>query len=58
VKDIQNQLAKLENEIADCELIARMAVDPAKRELFNQLVEKYSELRDQLRTTVHKLDAA
>lgn len=31
MKDYQRKISQLEIEIADCELIAKMAVDPEKR---------------------------
>ena len=58
MKDILNQLNHLDCEIADCELIAKMAVDPAKRELFNRLVEQYRKMRDDLRQVIKADDAA
>jgi hypothetical protein len=41
MRDMQVQLEKLRTDAADCDLISKMATDPAKRELFARLAEHY-----------------
>ena len=58
MKDILDQLNHLECEITDCKLIAKMAADPAKRQQFNELAAKYTEMRDQLRVLIDRQNVA
>ena len=48
MKDIKQQLEKLAAEADDCDLIAKLAGDPAKRETFRRLASKYRSMHDEL----------
>ena len=41
MRDMRAQLEKLRTEAAECEMIANLATDKAKQELFTRLAEYY-----------------
>lgn len=44
MQDMKAHLEKLQVQMAECEMIARLATDKAKRELFARLAEHYKSL--------------
>lgn len=42
--DFKRQIEKLETDAAECDLIAKLAVDNAKRQVFANLAEQYLKL--------------
>lgn len=42
--DLENRLERFETLTAECELIAKLATDSAKRELYFKLSEQFREL--------------
>lgn len=42
--DIRAHLEKLQNQIAECEMIRDLATDPKKRDLFDRLARHYTTL--------------
>ena len=42
--DLENRLERFETLTAECELIAKLATDSAKREFYLKLAEQYREL--------------
>lgn len=52
MKDMQAQLQKLIVEAAECELIATLATDRAKRDLFTRLAEHYGILASEVRRAI------
>lgn len=52
MKDMQVQLEKLRTEAADCALIARLATNQAKRELFTKLSEHFSVLASEVQKAI------
>jgi uncharacterized protein YdcH (DUF465 family) len=48
MKDMLAHLEKLRKETAECEIIAKLALDDRKRELFARLADHYRELADEI----------
>jgi hypothetical protein len=48
--DLQDRLERLETLIAECELIAKLATDSAKRELYLRLAVQYHEIAADMRS--------
>ncbi|MGH6681441.1 MAG: hypothetical protein ACREDL_21485 [Bradyrhizobium sp.] len=44
MQDMKAHLEKLQVQMAECEMIAKLATDTAKRELFARLAEHYKAL--------------
>ena len=44
MKDMQEQLEKLQIQLVECEIIRDLATDPKKRDLFAKLAEHYKVL--------------
>jgi hypothetical protein len=51
-------LEQFETLAAECELIAKLATDKAKRELYSRLALHYRELSADMRKTIATKDAA
>jgi hypothetical protein len=56
--DLEAKLERFETLVAECELIAKLAMDGAKRELYLRLALHYRELTDDMRTAIATKDAA
>jgi hypothetical protein len=54
----ERRLERFETLTADCELIAKTAMDEAKRELYLRLALHYRELVADMRTAIATKDAA
>lgn len=54
MKDISKYLEKLECDAAECEMIAHLTTDGAKREVFLRLTESFRRLADELRGKIEK----
>jgi hypothetical protein len=52
MQDMKAQLENLQVQIADCEMIAKLATDRAKRELFGRLARHYRQLAAELERTI------
>lgn len=52
MKDYQNRFELLQQEAADCELIARLATDKVKAQRFNRLAEQYRAMADDMREAI------
>jgi plasmid stability protein len=50
--DLQAKLEQFETLIAECELIAKLATDGAKRELYLRLASHYRELEADIRKAI------
>jgi len=48
MRDMATQLEMLQVQMAECEMIARLATDKAKRELFTRLAAHYKALADEV----------
>jgi hypothetical protein len=48
MKDMQAHLEKLRAQIAECELIRDLAIDPIKRDLFTKLALHYEVLAGEI----------
>jgi hypothetical protein len=48
MRDMRAHLETLRTETADCEMIARLATDKAKQELFTKLAEHYRVLASEV----------
>ena len=48
--NLEAKLERFETLAAECELIAKLALDGKKRELYFRLAEHYRELADDIRT--------
>jgi hypothetical protein len=44
ITDLRTRLERFETDAAECEIIARLATDKAKRELYSRLALHYREL--------------
>jgi hypothetical protein len=58
VTDLEAKLEQFETLVAECELIAKLATDGAKRELYLRLALHYRELVADMRKMVTTKDAA
>jgi hypothetical protein len=56
--DLQDRLERFETLTAECELIAKLATDSTKRELYLRLALHYRELAGDLRRAIATKDAA
>jgi hypothetical protein len=56
--DFEVKLDRFETLAAECELIAKLATDGAKRELYLPLSLHYRELSDDMRKVIATKDAA
>ncbi|WP_197033476.1 hypothetical protein [Bradyrhizobium sp. URHD0069] len=56
--DLQAKLEQFEIDAAECELIAKLATDEAKRELHSRLALHYRQLAADLRKAIATKDAA
>jgi len=56
--DLQDRLERFETLSAECELIAKLATDASKRELYLRLTMQYRELAGDLRKAIATKDAA
>ena len=56
--DLEAKLERFETVAADCELIAKLATDTAKRELYLRLALHYRELVAEMRKAIATKDAA
>lgn len=52
MKDMQLQLEKLRTEATDCALIAKLATNKAKRDLFEKLAEHYNVLATEVQRAI------
>jgi hypothetical protein len=52
MKDLKSELEKLEVNAEDCELIARLATDPGKRETFKRIAKQLREMAAELRADI------
>jgi hypothetical protein len=52
MKDMQAQLEKLQTEASECALIASLATDKKKRDLFAKLAEHYSVLAAEVQRAI------
>ena len=57
MKDMQAQLEKLRTEASECELIANLATDKTKRELFTKLAEHYKVLASEVERVINENEA-
>ena len=57
MRDMQAHLEKLRTETAECEMIARLATDRAKQELFAKLAEHYKVLASELERAIKQKEA-
>jgi hypothetical protein len=58
MNDLQAKLERFEIDAAECEIIARLATDTAKRELYLRLALHYRELVADMRKAIATKDAA
>jgi len=58
MRDMRAQLEKLRTESAECEMIARLATDKAKRELFTRLAEHYKVLASEVERAIKQAEAS
>jgi hypothetical protein len=56
--DLEAKLERFETLVAECELIAKLATDGAKRELYLRLALHYRELGDDIRKLIATKHAA
>ena len=56
--DLQTVLERFETDAAECEIIARLAMDGAKRELHSRLALHYRELAADMRKAIATKNAA
>lgn len=56
MKEMQHQLETLRTEAANCALVATLATDRAKRELFAKLAEHYNVLAAEVRRAIADKD--
>jgi hypothetical protein len=54
---MQAHLEKLRTETAECEMIARLATDRAKQDLFAKLAEHYKVLASELERAIKQKEA-
>lgn len=52
MQDMEAQLEKLQLQMAECEMIARLATDRAKRQLFGRLAEHYKTLATEIERAI------
>jgi SepF-like predicted cell division protein (DUF552 family) len=52
MKDLKAELEKLEVNAEDCELIARLAAEPSKRETFKRIAKQLRDMAAELRADI------
>ena len=52
MKDLKAEVEKLEVNAEDCELIARLATDPSKRQTFKRVAKQLREMAAELRADI------
>jgi hypothetical protein len=52
MKDLKAELEKLEVNAEDCELIARLATEPVKRETFKRIAKQLRDMAAELRADI------
>ena len=57
MKDLQTHLEKLRMEAADCEMIARLATDKIRQQLFIKLAEHYRVLASEVERAMKEKEA-
>jgi hypothetical protein len=57
MRDMRAHLETLRTETADCEMIARLATDKAKQELFTKLAEHYKVLASEVERAIKENEA-
>ncbi len=57
MRDMQVHLEKLRTEAAECEMIARLTTDKAKRELFTKLAQHYRVLASEVERAIKENEA-
>jgi hypothetical protein len=50
--DLQHQLEHLERQAADCDQLARLAIDDDKREIFRRLADQYKAMAENVRLEI------
>jgi len=55
VTDLQRTLEKLEIGAAECELIARLACEPEKREMYEALAQQYRTMAAEVNQTIARM---
>jgi len=58
MKDMKVHLEKLQVQIAECEIIRDLAIDPKKRDLFARLAEHHKVLAAELERAIETLSHA
>jgi hypothetical protein len=58
MRDMRAQLEKLRTETAECEMIANLATDKAKQELFTKLAEHYRVLASEVERAIKEKEAS
>lgn len=54
MKDFKNHLERLAVEAAECEIIAKLATDPSKRDTFERLARQYRSMLEDLQADLNK----
>jgi hypothetical protein len=57
MRDMRAQFEKLRTEAAECEMIANLATDKAKQELFTKLAEHYKVLASEVERAMKEKEA-
>jgi hypothetical protein len=57
MRDMRAQLEKLRTETAECEMIANLATDKAKQELFTRLAQHYKVLASEVERVIKEKEA-
>jgi len=52
MKDVMQRIEKLRTDAEDCNIISKLATNPAKREVFRKLTEEYHKLAQELERLV------
>lgn len=55
MRDMRAKLESLMTEAADCELIANLATDPAKRATFERMARQYRTMIEELKADIGKM---
>lgn len=58
MSDFEDRLERFETLTAECELIAKLATDSTKRELYLRLAERYRELAADMKQVIATRHAA
>ena len=54
MRDLKVRYDKVVADIAECELIARFAADPDKRQMFRDLADQYRRMADALKQEIER----